>query len=169
MSDRILRINTNGETEAYQIPTTSGGVTDAGKAVGTDANGKIDMSFMPSGLGLDTITLVASEALTDGDFVNIWDDAGTTKVRKADNTTNTKKADGFVLSAVTSGGNAVVYTEGDNNKLTGLTIGTKYFLGTIGSASATAPTTSGSIIQPLGVVKNATTIRFEQKEYIKNA
>ena len=169
MSDKILRINTNGEMEAYQVPVISGGATDSGKAIGLDALGKLDSSFLPTGIGADTISLVASETLNAGDFVNFWDDAGTIKVRKADSTNNTKQANGFVKVGVSSGATAVIYTEGDNDVLTGLVVGTRYFLGVTGGSTTTAPTTSGSIIQPLGVVKSATTIRFEQKEYVKNA
>lgn len=168
MADRILRVN-NGEMESYEAKVISGGASDSGKVVALSTDGKLDISVLPNGLGNDTTSLPASEALSAGDFVNIWDDAGTIKVRKADNTTNTKKADGFVKVAVASGSNAVIYTEGDNDQLTGLVVGTKYFLGTTGGNTATAPITSGSIIQPFGVVKSPTTIRFEQKEYIKNA
>jgi hypothetical protein len=168
MADRILRVNANGETEAIQIPVVSGGASDAGKAVGTDSNGKIDMSFMPTGIGVDSVTVPATEALNAGDFVNLYDNAGTISARKADNTNNTKPANGFVKVAVASGANAVVYTEGDNDVLTGLAVGTKYFLGTTGGKTTTIPTASGTIIQNLGVVKSPTTIRFEQKDYIKN-
>jgi hypothetical protein len=168
MSDRILRVNASGELESLQIPVVSGGASDSGKAVGIDVNGKIDISFMPTGIGVDSVTVVASEALSAGDFVNLYDNAGTVSARKADNTTNTKPANGFVKVSVASGSNAVVYTEGDNDVLTGLAVGTKYFLGTTGGKTSTIPTASGTIIQNLGVVKSPTTLRFEQKDYIKN-
>jgi len=168
MSDKIL-LNVNGEIVSKSVLTVSGGSSDAGKTIGTDLNGKIDMSLMPSGIGADTTTLLASESLNIGDFVNIWDDAGTIKVRKADNSDSTKVANGFVKVAVASGSNAVIYTEGDNDTLTGLAVGTRYFLGVTGSYTSTVPTILGSIIQSLGTVKNPTTIRFEQKDPIKNA
>lgn len=167
MADKILRV-VNGETQGLVIPTVSGGAEDAGKPIGADANGKLDASFLPNDIGADNTTVLASEALVAGDFISLWDDAGTTKARKADNTDSAKKADGFVKAPVASGANAVVYTEGSNDQLTGLAIGTRYFLGTNGGVTAIAPSAVNSIIQHLGNVKNATTIRFEQKDYIKN-
>lgn len=65
----------------------------------------------PPGVVTLPATIAASESLSAGDFVNIWSDAGTPKVRKADASTSGKEAVGFVLSAVTSGSQATVYTE----------------------------------------------------------
>lgn len=167
MANKILR-NNAGVIESIAVVVTSAGAADDGKAVGLSDEGKLDMSVMPDGVANDTVSLPASEALVAGDFVNIFDDAGTIKVRKATNTTATRKADGFVKDAVIADANAVVYLEGANDKLTGLTLGTKYFLGVNGAVTATAPTAENTIIQPLGFVKGATKLRFEQNDYIKN-
>jgi len=148
--------------------TASTGVSDAGKILATDSSGKIDQSFMPAGIGAATEVMVASEALVAGDFVNIWLDTGTRKARKADNS-NGRIANGFVLNAVSSNANATVILQGVNTALTGLTIGTKYFLGTSGTATTTAPTTSGSTIQSLGFAISATGINFEFNDQINIA
>jgi hypothetical protein len=170
MADSILKM-LNGEVVNEQVTVVSTGATSAGKTIGLDPKGKLDTSVLPDGIGLDSISVTASEALSAGDFVNLWDNAGTMSVRKADNSDSTKKADGFVKSAVASGSSAVVYLEGNNDKLTGLAVGTKYFLdggANAGKCTSTAPSTANSIIQYLGFTKSTSTIRFEQNDYIKN-
>src|SRR4051812_31243860 len=91
---------------------SSAGAGDAGKAVALDATGRIDNSMMPVGISADTQVVTASEALSDGDYVNIWDSAGTFKVRKADASAAGKEAHGFVLASALSGAAATVYFEG---------------------------------------------------------
>lgn len=166
--------------------TTSAGVADAEKIVATGANGiladsimgaaetgasvvlktkvdgTLDLSVMPPGIGADTATIVASEALAAGDIVNIWSDAGTAKVRKADATAEGKEAHGFVLSAVSSAANALVYFEGRNTQLSGLTPGATLFLSTTpGAVTPTAPSAAGNVVQACGMAYAATGLNFE--------
>lgn len=140
----------------------STGVGDAGKVVNLDANGKLDTSLLPAGVGQEYELIVASEALAAGDFVNVYDDAGTPKVRKADASSINTEANGFVLAAVALNGTATVYFEGTNNQLTGLTPGKTYFLSeTSGVATLTAPSTAGAIVQVVGRSAGTTKISFE--------
>ena len=88
--------------------TTSAGAGDSGKLVALDGSGRIDSTMMPVGIGADTATITTSEALSAGDFVNVWDSTGA-KVRKADATVSGKEAHGFVLSAYGSSASATVY------------------------------------------------------------
>lgn len=151
--------------------TASTGVSDANKILATDSTGKIDPSFLPPGIDLSVETIVASEALAAGDFVNIWNDSGTRKVRKADAAT-AKAAHGYVLAGVTLGGNASVYITGLNNQLTGLTNGAKVYLSasTPGAATVTPPAeTTGYINQVLGVAASTTALRFEFDDPIEFA
>jgi hypothetical protein len=62
-----------------------------------DANGKLDLSWMPTGLGPETKTAVASEALVAGNFVNLYLNAGVLTARKANATNNTRPAKGLKL------------------------------------------------------------------------
>lgn len=141
---------------------TSAGAGDASKIIKTDSGGKLDNSFLPTGVGAETKTLASFENLAAGDWVNIFDDSGTVKARKADATTSGKEANGFVLAAVTAPANAEVYLEGTNNQLSGLTIGARHFLSTTaGAGTTTAPSTTGNTIQILGVSLSATEISFE--------
>jgi hypothetical protein len=153
--------NTNGFATEVIAPVTSLGVPDAGKLPALNASGKLDSSVMPTGIGADTQVIVASEALTAGNFVNVWDNAGATRVRKADATTNGKIAHGFVTAAVANAANATVYFEGTNDQVTGQVAGDVFLATTAGAATATAPAASGNIIQPIGVAVSATAINFQ--------
>ncbi len=145
---------------------SSAGVGDAGKLVALDGSGRIDNSMMPTGLGADTKVLTASEALSAGNLVNIWNDAGTTKVRKADATTAGKEAHGFVLAAAASGASATVYFEGANTGVTGLTGGNVFLSTTAGGCTNTAPSGSGNVVQRVGIATAATELNFEAQQPI---
>lgn len=153
--------NSNGFATEITAPVTSAGATDAGKLPALNASGKLDASMMPTGIGADTQVIVASEALTAGDFVNIWDNAGSPRVRKADATTNGKTAHGFVLAAVANAANATVYFEGTNDQVTGQVAGDVYLATTAGAATGTPPSASGNVVQPIGVAVSATAINFQ--------
>ena len=130
---------------------TSAGAGDAGKIPALDSAGRLDSSMMPVGIGADTAVITASEALAAGDFVNVYDAAGAFTVRKADATTAGKEAHGFVLAAVESAAPATVYFEGTNTQVTGMTPGNVYLAATAGVATATAHSSTGNVVQKLGV------------------
>lgn len=138
---------------------TSAGATDGSKIIMTKPDGTLDTSLMPAGIGADTQSIVTTEAIAAGSFVNI----AAAGVRLADNSNN-RPAHGFVLAAAASGANATVYRVGRNSGLTGLTAGTRYFLGTAGAITATAPSTPNAIIQSLGVAGNETSLPFDYDE-----
>lgn len=170
MADKPLQV-VGGRMTEVEAKTTSAGAGDSGKIVALNGSGQVDQSMMPTGIGPDTTSIVASENLSAGDFVNIFDDAGTIKVRKADATASGKEADGYVLSAVTSGQSALVYHEGGNTALTGLTLGARYYLSAAspGGATATAPDAAGNVRQYLGRAVSTTKLVFEADEGIIQA
>lgn len=138
--------------------TSSAGAGDADKLIATDAGGKLDPSFLPAGVGASTVTVQATENLSAGDLVNIYTDTGNARCRKADGAT-LKKANGFVLAAVTSGNNATIYPLGElNSQHSGLTPGTEYFLSVTvpGGVQTAAPSTAGQLYQIVGVAVSAT-------------
>lgn len=158
--NKYIKNNAGTLTEEASIQA-SAGAGDAGKIVALDTAGRIDNSMMPTGIGADTASVVASENLAAGDLVNIWNDAGTAKARKADATTSGKEAHGFVLSAVTAPAAATVYFEGANTAVTGLTPGNQYLATTAGLATASAPSGAGNVAQKVGVATSATSLNFE--------
>lgn len=163
MADKYIK-NNAGQLAEVEALTTSAGAGSAGKIIALDSSGRIDNSMMPSGIGADTEVMASSENLSAGDLVNIWNDSGTRKARKAD-ASNGRRAHGFVLDAVTSPANATVNLSGDITGLTGLTPGVAYYLSgsSAGAVTSTAPTTSGHISQEIGIAVSATAIAFEQQ------
>jgi hypothetical protein len=171
-----------GAADAEKIVATAAGTgviadslmnaatTGTGVVVKTDGvTGKLDASILPTGVGPDVKVLVASEALSAGNLVNVWDDGGTEKVRKADATAEGKEANGFVLAGVLLGGNASVYLEGTITGLAGLTRGARYALATTAGGvvlATAAPSTAGNVAQVVGVALSATELSFEPQEPI---
>lgn len=106
-------------------------------------------------------SFLASENLAAGDLVEVWNDAGTAKARKASGAASGHPANGFILIAVTSGAQALVFFSGANTACSGLTVGAQYLDGTTpGKSSATPATGTGKIWQPVGTALSATTLLF---------
>lgn len=163
MADKYMTLS-SGTKVLVEAKASSAGAGDAGKIPALDGSGRLDNSMMPVGIGADTASILASENLAAGDFVNVYNNAGTANVRKADATAAGKEAHGFVLSAFTSGNNATVYFEGTNTQVSGQTPG-RVFLGTTaGLATSTAPSTAGNVVQVVGVAVSATAINFERTD-----
>lgn len=163
--------NSSGKLKEVAAIQTSSGVSDAGKIPALDSSGLLDASLMPAGVSAEIVVATASEALTAGDFVNLYNNSGTINVRKADASNNTKPADGFVLANVSSSGTATVYLISvKNTAVSGLTVGADYWLSTTpGAITATAPSASGNIVQRLGKAKSATEFVFENQDYYELA
>jgi hypothetical protein len=152
-TSKFLTLPTTGKTTLVSAISTSTGATDANKIFMTNSSGKIDASFMPSGVEIQVETANATEDLTSGNFVNIYDNAGTPAVRKAIANDVDKIANGFVLASVLTGANATIYTKGVNTSLAS-TEGLKYYLSatTAGLGTTTAPAqTVGNFQQTLGI------------------
>ena len=143
-----------------QIVASVTGTADAIPA--GDATGRLDVSWMPVGIGAEVTVVPSSENLTAGNFVNLWNNTGATNARKADATTNGKPAHGFVLANVTSPANATVYVISQTNTaLSALTPGSDYYLNTTaGGVTSTPPGAAGNLVQYLGTAQNATTLIF---------
>ena len=160
MAEKYLKIGSDGLPTEVEATATSAGAGDAGKVVALDGSGKLDSSVLPAGVGQNVSLLPSFENLAAGDWVNVFDDSGTAKVRKADNS-NGRRAHGFVRATFTAPATATVYGPGElNDQLAGLTLGAEYFLGIAAAETATAPTAAGSIVQGIGVAESATAIRF---------
>ena len=157
---KFLRL-VNGVLTEIAATVTSSGASSDGDLVALDSSGRLDNSVMPIGIGADTKTIAASESLAAGDWVNVWSSTGA-KVRKADATTAGKEAHGFVLAAVSSGANALVYFEGTNTQVSGQTPGPVFLQTTAGTGGATIPSASGNVVQNLGVALSATDVNFER-------
>jgi len=134
--------------------------------------GKVSTSLTINGLPLtsdiditvnDVKNIVASEALTAGDLVNIYDNSGA-KCRKAFAASFGLEAHGFVLSSVSYGASAAVYTIGNNTQVTELTVGQQYLSATIpGKCTSIVPSGSGIIVQKVGFAVSSTSMIFQKE------
>ena len=128
---------------------------NANEVVSTNGSGFIDPSLLPAGIGAKTATVTASGALAAGDFVNVFDNAGTLTAQLADEST-ALPANAFVLTAIPDTTTGLAYFSGINNGLSGLTAGLTYYLSTAGGVTTTVPSTEDGIIQCLGTAVSAT-------------
>lgn len=155
MANKYISIASSGVFQEVEFTQTSSGAADAGKALALNSQGFADLTVLPPGVGSDIVSLVASEALSAGDLVNIWLDSGTPKVRKADASAANagKTVDGYAQSAFSSGATAQIYVSRGIlvTGLSGLTAGSTYFLSTTpGEITTTRPTTTGHTVQVIG-------------------
>ncbi len=157
---KYLTIESGDQVQELAI-NTSAGAADADKIIRTDAGGQIDPTFLPN---QEVTTLVSGENLAAGDIVNVYDDGGTPKVRKADATTTGKEAWGFVKTGVTAPASATVFFEGVVTGLTGLTAGKVWLSTTAGQVTQTPVAATGNINQKVGVAISATEVVFERGE-----
>ena len=161
MPDKYIK-QVNGVLTEQSASDTTAGAADAGKIIALDSSGKLPTSMLPSGLGLVTYDIEASENLSAGDFVNIHVSTGT-RVRRASAADATKPAHGFVLASALAGQTATVYTDSTNTAVSGKVAGTTQYLSAVtpGATTSTAPTTAGQIVQRLGVAFSPTSIDVE--------
>ncbi len=160
-----------GKTKQIFALVTSAGAADAGKIPALGDDGRLHSSMMPLGIGASTVQATASEAIGAGKFVNFHDNAGTFSMRLADNS-NGRQADGYVIEAVLNAAIGTVYPlDGTNAELTGLTVGTRYYLGTAGGVTDTPldETDAGNankVSQYLGVALSATELVTDDQGYV---
>lgn len=142
--------------------SSSAGAADTNKLPILDASGRLDITFLPAGIA-EAQSMVTGEALSAGDWINVYDDAGAFKVRKADNSATGKPVDGFVLAAAASGANVTVYFEGVNDQVTGMTAGPVWASTTVpGGSTQTLPSGTGKVRQSVGTALSATSVQFEK-------
>jgi len=99
--------------------------------------------------------VTAGENLTKGQAVYINSDQ---KAYKASNSNDsTMPCVGFVYKDATAGNDVWIQFDGKAALFSGLTVGSKYFVGTSGGITATRPTGS-SIVQCVGVAVSSTTL-----------
>ena len=170
-ANKYLALIGNKMKEVFGLATSSG-VADANKLVATDSTGRLDISLMPVGVGAETVVAVTSENLLAGDFVNLYSNGGVPTLRKADATTNTKPAYGFVQAATTSPAPATMFILGVNNSyVSGLTVGTEYVLSksTPGGLTdvSTFVGTAGNVLQSLGIATATTNILTTDEDVIE--
>lgn len=164
---KIAQLDASGILDSSIVNSTviSSGTSSASKLTALDSSGHLDLSVMPTGVGPDTQSILASEAIAAGAYVNIWNNSGTANIRNADNSAVGKEADGYVLSAVSSGTTGLVYFSGNNTAVTGQTVGNVY-LGTVGTLSSTAPSGAGNVVQLIGTATSTSSVNTNIQQAI---
>lgn len=165
MPDKFLQHDAAGGFREVEAVAT-GGAGQANKIPALDLSGRLDATMMPTGIGAETAALPAFEALAAGDFVNVYNDLGVMRVRKADASSAVAPAIGFVLEAYLTGATATVYFAGLNSVLTGLTPGKHFLSTTPGLSNHVAPAAAGNIVQRIGTALNSTTLFFNPQDPI---
>lgn len=170
MAIKLLTIVSKRIKEVALGIQSSAGAGDANKIVLTGTDGKVDPTFLPTGVGAAVKLLEASETLAAGDLINVWLDGSDVKMRKADGTAVGKEAHGFVLASVTSGAEGTAYFDDELTGLTGLTPGERYYLSTTpGQITTTPGSATGNILQCVGVAVSTSSIIFEAGEPVELA
>lgn len=156
-----------GKLEQILGIQTSAGAADAGKIPALNDDGVIDETMLPAGIGSNTLSRVASEAIGAGKYINLWSDSGVQKMRLADNASN-RPAHGYVKVAVASAATGTAYRLNTvNSNHSGLTSGAEYWLGAAGGVIATPldpATDTGKLDQYLGLAGSTTelaTVEYE--------
>lgn len=163
MADKYMTLN-GGKRQLTEAADSSAGVANAGDIVALDSSGLIDPSMLPT---TGTKSIEVGEAVSAGDFVEIYDDGGTTKIRPADNS-NGREANGYVKTSALVAANVNVFFDGANSSLSGLSAGSRYYLSTAGDVTATPldPATESGIHQFLGVASSATELCVQIEDCI---
>ena len=164
MAKFLKRDQATGTIQEESTVTVSAGAADVGKAASLDAAGKLDPSVMPVGIGADTQSAVASEALAANDLINFHNVAGVLNMRKADKT-NGRAAMGFVKAAVANAASGVAFLEGALPALARAP-GARQYLDTAGGVTEAPATAAGHLHQYIGNALTATSINFEADDPI---
>jgi hypothetical protein len=133
-----------------------------GQVLTSDSTSNLGLSWANAsgGGGISLSNYTASEAIAAGALVNIWNNSGAF-IRNANSSNVSKQAHGFAPSAISNGSlGGCNIGPGKITGLSGLTIGTQYFLGTGGAVTSTAPTANGTFAQAVGVADSNTSLQF---------
>jgi hypothetical protein len=158
-----------GRFQEIVAVVVSAGAANDGDLVALDPNGRLDASLMPSGFGADVVSAAATEAITAPALVNLYLAGGVLSVRNADQSAEGKEANGFVTASIGSGTAGQVSLSGNLTGLTGLDVGSRYFLGTVGQPTKTPATGAGKVDQFVGKAISPTTIAFRAHDYVLKA
>lgn len=150
----------NNKYQEYVAKDISTGPADAGQLVALNAAGQLSDTMMPTGFVAEVGTALASEALAAGNWCNVYNNAGTPNVRKADASVAGKQANAFVLGSFANGVTATFYVAGINNAVTGQVAGPVFLSTTPGGSQTTAPTVAGQVAQQIGEAISATQVAF---------
>jgi hypothetical protein len=156
--NKFLYNNAGQVTEQRGIQITTG-VSNAGALVSLNSAGLIDSTMLTAVSALPTQSAAATSAITAGMLTNLYSNAGVLSVRPADSTVAGSEANSYATANIASGATGTVNV--GEGSLSGLTLGSKYYLGTAGALTVTAPSAAGNVVQPVGIALSATSLDFQ--------
>jgi hypothetical protein len=115
--------------------------------------------------------VVATEDILFGAAISLVAVTGQIQARNANATNNTKPCDGFcsTVGGILAGKTGEVIVTGGLATITGLTVGSRYYLSTVnGLITAVAPVAAGNIEQYLGIALTTTTLLFHKGYWIQH-
>lgn len=158
--------NTGGTGNTGNTGNTGG----TGGTGGTGATGNTGNTGATG--SVPTITFNATNPIAAGELVNLWNNSGTLEVRLADNTAEGKECFGYCTAGASTGNPVTVLSAPGSviTGLSGLTTGARYYLGGTGAVTSTVPTTTGNVIQYIGLATTVSTLLFlnDQQPVTKN-
>lgn len=162
-SKYLYRDSTSGFVQEAQPQTTSAGAGSANLLFQLDSTGRIDPSFMPVGVTADVFNANASGALSAGDFVYVTSGG---LISRASAASAGNASIGYTLLSVLTGAAAVCYFSGRNTGVTGITVGSRYYLSdtTPGGNTATPVVGSGKLHQLVGYGITTTSIIYDRSQ-----
>jgi hypothetical protein len=113
------------------------------------------------GVGIGTRALMASEALSNGDLVNVWSDAGVPKIRRATAASKGYDASGWVAAGCGAGEMATLNFGGVNTSASSLTPGPLWLSTVAGMTQVSAPTGAGHVVQLVGFAFSSSDFMFQ--------
>jgi hypothetical protein len=164
-----------GKVPVANLPTgttaTDGAVGNHIQTVANGGTNATDAATAKANLSIpeQSFALIAGENINIGQMVYIL--ATDSKVYKATNAAaavGLKQAIGFATQTVTANGTNTVtcYIAGINSNLSGLTTGSRYYLGVNGAVTATPPTAVNETLQFVGIAISATSLVFVNQDGI---
>lgn len=168
MADKYIAL-LNGVEQEVEGTVVGGTAAQAGDIAALGDDGRFSPTVMPVGVMADTYSGTAFETLSAASpFVYVRPDG---QVANASAASGGNPTIGFVLANVATAASALVYFEGRVTGLSGLTVGTRYYLSdtTPGGLTATPVSGTGKLHQYLGRAVSATTLAFEADDHIVRA
>lgn len=120
---------------------------------------------------LNRLYVTASESISQGAAISLFNNGGALGVRNANATNNTKICDGFCSSSggISAGGVGEVILNSGLTFIGGLTIGQRYWLSTAnGIITNVPPVAAGNVEQYLGIAISTTAFSFNLSNWFQH-
>jgi hypothetical protein len=120
---------------------------------------------------LNRLYVIASEAISFGAAISLFNSGGVLQVRNANATNNTKICDGFcsTIGGITAGATGEIILNNGVANIGGLVIGSRYWLSTTNGIISNAPAVAaGNVEQLLGIAISSTVLSFNISNWFQH-